>query len=112
MDLADFERLRTPAGQTVLAAAGALQPSDETFLTHLTRLAKQTDAALAKAALETVLLRARARVKFTRADQMYFLRAALKRPPASASPRIAPAGWRPMRAWPISAAGCAGTPSA
>ncbi|MBP7691282.1 MAG: hypothetical protein KA764_05170 [Anaerolineales bacterium] len=78
MDLADFERLRTPAGQTVLAAAGALQPSDETFLTHLTRLAKQTDAALAKAALETVLLRARARVKFTRADQMYFLRAALE----------------------------------
>lgn len=78
MDLATFERLLTPTGQAALSAAAELQPSEETFLAGLTRLQKRHDAALAKAALETVLLRQKARVKFTRAGQMYFTREALE----------------------------------
>lgn len=78
MGLADFHRLLTAAGQAAIAAAAALQPTEETFLRDLTQLRKHYDAALAKAALETVLLRARARAKFSRAEAMYFTREALE----------------------------------
>jgi hypothetical protein len=78
MDLAVFERLLTPAGQAALAAAAELAPTEARFLACLTRLQKQVDAPLAKAALETVLLRGRARGKFTRAERMYFTREALE----------------------------------
>lgn len=78
MDVATFERLLTPTGQAALAAAAELRPTEETFLAGLTRLQKHYDAALAKAALETVLLRRKARVKFSRADRMYFTREALE----------------------------------
>lgn len=78
MDLPTFERLLSPAGQAVLSAAASLQPTEETFLACLTRLQKEWESALAKAALETVILRARARAKFTRAQAMYFTREALE----------------------------------
>jgi hypothetical protein len=78
MDLPTFEALLTPVGQAALAAAFNLGPTEETFLAGLSRLQKQFDPELAKAALETVLLRARARAKFSRADRMYFTREALE----------------------------------
>lgn len=78
MDLAVFERLRSPAGQAALQAAGELAPSEAGFLACLTRLRKHMDAPLAKAALETVILRGRARGKFARAEHMYFTREALE----------------------------------
>lgn len=78
MDLEVFARLLTPAGQAALEAAAGLNPSEAAFLTCLSRLQKQTDPPLARAALETVLLRRRARGKFTRAERMYFTREALE----------------------------------
>ena len=70
--------LLTPAGQAALAAAEALPPGDETFLANLARLDKRFPTPLAKAALETATLRAKARSKFTRAQAMYFTREALE----------------------------------
>lgn len=78
MDLATFERLLTPEGQGVLAAATALEPIETTLLQHQTRLRKQFPVDLAKAAMETVLLRRKAASKFSRAQQMYFTREALE----------------------------------
>ncbi|MCS6909749.1 MAG: hypothetical protein NZM11_04165 [Anaerolineales bacterium] len=78
MDRETFDNLLTSTGQAAIAAAAALQPTEETFLRKLTQLRKHYDAALAKAALETVLLRARARAKFSRAEAMYFTREALE----------------------------------
>lgn len=78
MDLDSLRALLTPPGQTVLAAAAQLNPTEESFLATLTQLQKQYPAALAKAALETVILRHKAQSKFTRADSMYFSRAALE----------------------------------
>lgn len=78
MLLADFHTLLTPAGQAALAEAAALAPREEDFLAHLGRLQKTFPAPLAKAALETAILRARAAVKFTRAAEMYFTREALE----------------------------------
>jgi len=78
MNLATFERLLTAEGQDALLAAAQLKPTEETFLPALTQLQKSVDADLAKAALETVILRAKAGVKFSRAKQMYFIREALE----------------------------------
>lgn len=78
MDLVAFNELLAPAGQDALAAAGALPPGDEHFLANLARLQKQHPAALAKAALETATLRAKAQGKFSRAPAMYFTREGLE----------------------------------
>jgi hypothetical protein len=78
MNLSAFETLLTPTGVSALTAAAALVPTEETFLPNLTQLQKQFESDLAKAALETVILRRKARAKFTRADQMYFTREALE----------------------------------
>ncbi len=78
MDLSTFAELLSPAGQAALAAAGALPTGDEHFLANLARLQKQHPAALAKAALETATLRAKAQGKFSRAQAMYFTREGLE----------------------------------
>jgi SAM-dependent methyltransferase len=78
MDLDTFQALLTPAGGAALAAAQALSPSEESFLADLTRLEKDHPRPLAQAALETAILRLRARSKFSRAGQMYFTREALE----------------------------------
>ncbi len=62
----------------MLAAAHALDPTPESFLSHLRPLQKQYGSELAKAALDTAILRSRARTKFSRADKMYFIREALE----------------------------------
>src|SRR5688572_10809482 len=78
MDLATFRRLLMPDGQAALAAAVELRPSTATLLAVHQRLRKQFPDELARAAVETALLRQKAKAKFTRADQMYFTRAALE----------------------------------
>jgi len=78
MNLPTFETLLTPTGQAALAAATELKPTEESFLTCLTQLQKQYPSELAKAALETAILRVKAREKFTRAEKMYFTREALE----------------------------------
>ncbi len=78
MNLSTFHSLLTSSGQQAITRAAELEPTEETFLTALTRLQKQYPAELAKAALETIILRRKARAKFTRADAMYFTRAGLE----------------------------------
>ncbi len=78
MDLATFQTLLTPAGQAALAAAVELAPAEETFLAHWQRLQKHYPSELAKAALETAILRRKAAAKFDRAAAMYFTREALE----------------------------------
>lgn len=78
MDLEVLRRLRAPEGQALLAQAAALAPTESTRLACIEALRRQAEPMLARAALETVLLRERARAKFTRADRMYFEREALE----------------------------------
>jgi SAM-dependent methyltransferase len=78
MDLDTFHELLTPAGQAALADAAALAPTEPAFLAAFEKLRKSYPAPLAKAALETVLLRAKALAKFAAAERMYFTREALE----------------------------------
>ena len=78
MDLEVLKRLRAPEGQALLAQAAALAPTELTRLACIEALRRQADPVLARAALETVLLRARAKTKFARAEHMFFEREALE----------------------------------
>src|SRR5262249_19534539 len=87
MDEVTFRALLTPAGQEVLARAAALRPTEAGFLAAFETLRKRHPPALAKAALETVLLRKKARAKFALADRMYFTREALEQASGAAVSR-------------------------
>lgn len=78
MDLATFHTLLSPLGQAALAEATSRVPTEEMFLAHLQPLQKRFPAEVAKAALETAILRAKAAVKFSRTAAMYFTREALE----------------------------------
>ena len=78
MDLATFHSLLSRPGQTALAEVAALEPTDATFLACFESARKHHPPLLAKAAVETALLRLRARDKFRAADHMYFTREALE----------------------------------
>lgn len=78
MNLRTFHQLLTDFGQTAIATAAGLNPTEESFLGCLTPLQKKYPADLAKAALETAILRRKARAKFSRADSMYFTRESLE----------------------------------
>ena len=78
MTLDTFELLLAPAGQSALAAATALAPTDRTHLQAMTGLRKQFSPQLAAIALETVILRGKAAGKFRLAARMYFTREALE----------------------------------
>lgn len=78
MDLAAFRHLLTPDGQAALEAAQALHPQETTFLTHFTTLSRRYPPELARAALETAILRGEAGGKFPHAERMYFTRPALE----------------------------------
>ncbi len=78
MDLSTFHRLLTVEGRSALAIARELNPSESTVLNCLDRLRKSFDPDLARAAVEMVLLRERARAKFARAGEMFFTREALE----------------------------------
>lgn len=92
MELADFEQLLTPRGQELLAAAMELQPNERTFLAAYEKIRKRCDPDLAKAAVETAILRAKAAAKFPNAAAMYFTREALEQ-----SSSAAVAGYRARR---------------
>jgi SAM-dependent methyltransferase len=87
MDRPTFQSLLSPQGQDLLAEAHALEPDDATLLACLSRLGKRHPPELARAALQTVLLRARAASKFTRASAMYFTREALEQATSEAVAR-------------------------
>ena len=70
--------LLTPAGQEVLEAALALRPREAEFLAHWQALQRSFPAELARAALETAILRSEARAKYPFAEKLYFTRAALE----------------------------------
>src|SRR5262245_2866548 len=78
MDLATLARLLSPAGRALLAEAVALGPREQTYLAGFNRLSKRHPADLVRAALETAILRQRARAKFADAERMYFTREALE----------------------------------
>ncbi len=78
MDLQDFKELLNPAGQEALQAASSLQPREVDFLEDFTALSRRFPPNLARAALETAILRLKAQEKFPFAGQMYFTREALE----------------------------------
>ncbi|MBO0699464.1 MAG: hypothetical protein J2P46_13800, partial [Zavarzinella sp.] len=78
MDLPAFHRLLTAQGQAALATAVELRPTEATLLAAHQQLRKRVPTEVAKAALETALLRQKAAGKFRRADRMYFTREALE----------------------------------
>jgi hypothetical protein len=78
MNLENLESLQTSAGQAALARAMELAPDESTFLSCFNRLSKSYPDDLARSALETALLRRRAREKFALADRMFFTREALE----------------------------------
>lgn len=78
MDLKNFRDLLTPFGQDALQVATELQPREKDFLLHFQMLSKKFPRNLAKAALETAILRKVAQTKFPKANKMYFTRDALE----------------------------------
>ncbi len=78
MDLTTFQQLLTPAGAAALAEAAALTPTEARFLPCFETLRKRHPAELAKAAIETAILRTKARDKFPSAERMFFTREALE----------------------------------
>src|SRR3954469_8193483 len=78
MNLDTFRQLLTPAGDAALAEAVSLVPAEANFLACFEALRKRHPPELAKAALETAILRIKARDKFALADRMYFTREALE----------------------------------
>lgn len=78
MNLNTLNQLLGPVGASVLAAAKAAAPTDDEFLRALATLRKEYPAELSRAAVETVLLRRKAAVKFDRAAGMMFEREALE----------------------------------
>jgi len=78
MDERLFRRLLEPDGQRLIAAAAAGDLSERGRLGVSERLRRFAPADLATAALETAVLRERARAKFSRADALYATREALE----------------------------------
>lgn len=84
MNQASLNHLLTPAGQEVLAAASALAPREVDFLAHFQTLSRLYPPELARAGLETAILRLEAASKFPQAARLYLTREALQQ--ASAYP--------------------------
>jgi len=78
VDLDDFHNLLKPYGQRVLEQAVAFKPQEKDFLRHFDVLSRSYPRHLARAALETTILREKATSKFPFAEQMYFSREALE----------------------------------
>ncbi|MFU8771020.1 MAG: THUMP-like domain-containing protein [Anaerolineales bacterium] len=78
MNLSDFQSLLEPDGQRCLEEAVALNPQEKDFLQHFEALSRKYPRDLARAALETAILREKASSKFPFAERMYFTREALE----------------------------------
>ena len=87
MDLSGFHELLSSTGQRALADATALAPTEAGYLAAFEKLRKRHAAELARSALETVLLRTRAREKHSLADRLYFTREALEQSSSEAVSR-------------------------
>jgi hypothetical protein len=83
MELAIFERLLQPEGQTLLAELAERDLRDATLLGEIERLRSRYDPAFVRAAIETSQLRRRAVTKFAHAERMYFVREALEQSTAA-----------------------------
>ncbi|MFM8271030.1 MAG: methyltransferase domain-containing protein, partial [Gemmata sp.] len=97
MDLEAFRELLTDAGQRALEQAVSARPTEGDALGVLQALRKFHSPALAAAALETALLRQKARDKFPDAAAMYFTREGLEQSTSAAvashrAKRFAPYG--------------------
>lgn len=96
IDLPTFRDLLSPEGQALLAAATALRPTEAGFLGCFEKLRKCGRPEVVKAALETVLLRDRAKAKFSRADCMYFTREAVEQASGEAISRYRATRFQPF----------------
>lgn len=78
MNWETFELLRSPVGAEALAAAAELGTALDRYPASFDRLRKRFPAELARAALDTAMLREKARAKFARAAEMFYTREALE----------------------------------
>ncbi len=78
MRLEDFHFLLTEEGQRYLAELGESPVSADSHLRLATKLREQLGSERAHAILETVMLRHKAREKFSQAEKMYFTRVGLQ----------------------------------
>jgi hypothetical protein len=78
VQLSTLDALRSPEGEAALLEAAALTPDESAYLKAHKRLAKRYPAELARAAIETVLLRRKAARKFAHPESMFFTRDALE----------------------------------
>lgn len=78
MDIDTLNWLRSPAGMALLAELATADLRETQLLPTLSRLRAQYPPALARAAVEQVLLRRRAQAKFPAAAQLFFTREALE----------------------------------
>src|SRR6185312_9960663 len=86
-DLVAFRELLSPVGQAALADAAALAPTEAGFLAAFEKLRKRHPAEIARAALEIVLLRTRAKNKHALADHLFFTRESLEQSSSEAVSR-------------------------
>ncbi len=87
MDLDSLERLLQRDGAAALEEAQRLAPDERSLLRCHNRLSRRYPGPIARAALETALLRRRAAGKFSRAGQMFFCREALEQASGELSAR-------------------------
>jgi hypothetical protein len=78
VDLVSFQMLLCENGQQALQEAAALGSAESDFLRNFSLLKRKYPAELARAALETAILRKAAQSKFPEAEKMYFTRPALE----------------------------------
>jgi hypothetical protein len=57
LDLADFKNLLTDHGQEALQSAEERQPAEQDYMAHFDQLSRSFPPSLARAALETAILR-------------------------------------------------------
>lgn len=78
MDFSTFRALISNVGQEALTAAMSLSPKEEQYLTHFQKLRRSYPSDLARAALETAILRGEGLRKLPSAGKMYFTRESLE----------------------------------
>lgn len=78
MDILGFERLLSTEGQQLLTRLRDSDLSEGNILRYITDLRKSHPRDIVDAAVETALLRQKAKAKFSKADEMYFTREALE----------------------------------
>jgi SAM-dependent methyltransferase len=96
METATFAELLSPTGRAALAVAAGLDLTEAKYPACFDRLCKQFSPELARAALDTVLLREKARVKFARAEAMFFTRESLEMATSEAVARYRAARFAPF----------------